>query len=188
MLLTQANGALTLIRIQGLLLDERASMSSIHALCELPNLEVLDLQDCRLTSAAAIALAHNLPANQRLQEIRLGQHPYFNDDVARAFSDALFVNSTLRVLDLGYDYWLEYQNTPNAGITNAGAIALAGALKYNTGLEYLSLGTINPNGRCIDDVGEKALCETLLHNAILISLRLHGKNLRAAGYDSHQLS
>jgi len=115
-----------------------------------------------LTAHDAAVVAEILKSKTSVIEVYLNNNEEIGDEGAKAFAEALKVNTTLKALYLGI-----------CGIGDDGAAALAEALKVNTTVERLHL--CSDRRRCrsrIGDDGAAALAEALRSNTSLMTLYL----------------
>jgi hypothetical protein len=104
-----------------------------------------------------LGLKQNIPITKLTLKI--------NDDGAKAIAEALKINTTLKLLNLG-----------SGMIFREGAIAIAEALKINKTLTEMYLEINN-----IGDDGAKALAEALIVNETLLKLSLRDNFIRSDG-------
>ena len=136
-------------------LDDRAMELLSAALRVNRSLHRLRLR-CIVTDTGAQHLATMLTANTTLQKLELS-FSSISDIEIHHLSEALKHNSSLEDLDLHY----------NKCITNTGAVTLSEMLLVNKSLKSLNLYETS-----VGEEGAAALMESLLHNQVLLRLRL----------------
>ena len=127
-------------------------------------IEVLDLDDCSLTSDGVGEVMSGLSHNHTLRELDLSHNQIGSED-AVTIATMLKTNKSLERLHLGW-----------CGIGSSGGVELGAALERNKTLRYLHLSC-----NALEDDGVRGLCVGLENNSSLEELELRGESLGEEG-------
>ena len=187
-----SNSSLREFFTYGLVSLDKAAMTMAETLKVNTTLQVLRMGSVQIGDVGAVALAEALKVNTTLQVLSL-YHNCIGYNGTAAIAEALSTNNTLRELvltdawvckdgiialldalkyntgleELHLDRLQEHQRKDVVPITDAGAVALANALKVNKTLKKIWL-----NGNSIEDNGANALSGALKINSTLKEMSL----------------
>ncbi|MBA3722946.1 MAG: hypothetical protein H0W88_11190 [Parachlamydiaceae bacterium] len=136
-------------------------------------LKILNLEHNYLTAQDGIALAESLKTNKVLQKLDVSQNSRFDETTGKAFAKMLFVNRTLKKLNLEHDFDIMDKRH---GIGPDNGIFISESLETNNSLTELNLSCNEFNLAVF-----KAIGKMLTINSTLLILHLRKTNMDNEG-------